>query len=93
VKNGTKEAKQPQTADSARRHYDRMWQLYLRAFDGLIDRYPLLPPELYDQEGDREFESAQEIARAALLLAICACAQFENYETRIAEFNKEIAPP
>lgn len=63
-------------ARADKRRNDRLWQLYQLAFQRLMDRHICLPPHLYDEAGDREWESAQ----AAMTLAICAAAKWEAYE-------------
>jgi hypothetical protein len=53
--------------------------LYVKAFEGLLDRHCCVPAEQYQTAGDREWESAQAIANAAMT-AICAAAKWEAYE-------------
>jgi hypothetical protein len=82
-------AKLKATAED-KRHAERLWELYVKAFEGLLDAHCCVPGEQYQTAGDREWESAQAIADAAMTLAICAAHKFENYEKRITEFNKEV---
>jgi hypothetical protein len=49
-----------------------------------------VPDELFASQGDREWESAQAVARAAMTLAIAAAAKCEALEQGIEAFNKEI---
>jgi len=68
----------PAAAD--KRRNDKLWQLYQIAFQRLTDRHICLPPHLYDEAGDREWESAQAIAQAAMTLAVCALAKWNAHE-------------
>jgi hypothetical protein len=70
----------PNAAAEDKRHAERLWELYVKAFEGLLDRHCCVPAEQYQTAGDREWESAQAIANAAMTLAICAAAKWKAYE-------------
>jgi len=77
-------------ADADKRRNEQFWQLFLVAFQRLIDRHLAIPPHLYAEAGDREFEDARDIAHHALTLAIAAAHEFDNHKKRVAEFKMEI---
>jgi hypothetical protein len=51
---------------------ERLWELFKLAFSTLINRHICLPSQFYDAHGDREWESAQDLARHAKTLALAA---------------------
>jgi hypothetical protein len=69
-------AKPKESTDSARE--ERLWELYKLAFAKLVTRHICLPSQFFDAHGDRELESAQDTARAAVTLAFAA-----EYEWRL----------
>jgi hypothetical protein len=81
------EANPKESAGTARR--ERLWQLYKIAFQRLVDRHISVPPHLYTEVADREWESARDIAHHALTLALAAAHEFQSYEERVAEFESE----
>ena len=79
----------PAAAEEDKRRAARLWELYTKAFEGLLALHCCIRAEDYATEGDRELESAQRIAHAAMTLALCAAHKFENHEKRIHGSRKE----
>jgi hypothetical protein len=73
-----------------KRHDERLWELYGKALQGLASQHRNVPDEHYTVEGDREYESARDIARNAMLLALCAYDRWAEHERTLTEFNQEV---
>jgi hypothetical protein len=65
---------------AAKRHGDTLWQLYCLAFSSLIRPYRRSSASRYDECG--EFESAQDVAHLAMMLAVAASAKWEAHARR-----------
>ena len=68
----------PKTCAGAARER-RLWRLYTIAFATLVNRHICLPSQFYDTDGDCERESALDLSRAAMTLAIAADARMAGF--------------
>ena len=71
----------PKTCAGAARER-RLWRLYTIAFATLVNRHICLPSQFYDTDGDCERESALDLSRAAMTLAIAADAEWQAFVKR-----------
>ena len=71
---------------------ERRWELFVRAFEGLLGLHCCIPGENYETDGDREHECAERIAHAALTLALAAAAKWEAHERIRTRENPAAAP-
>jgi hypothetical protein len=69
-------------AVARQRRAERLWELYVKAFEGLLGAHRRVPDEEWAISGDREWQSARAIADGAMQLALCAAHKFENYARR-----------
>jgi hypothetical protein len=50
----------PNAAAEDKRHAERLWELYVKAFEGLLDRHCCVPAEQYQTAGSRMGERASD---------------------------------